>query len=325
MLCDALLLLLPPGAMPRPTAPALPTPHHPQQLPGSAWTARSGFTQRWAFRANGAFIPFTSLKLQKLREALRPCTTCWWRCEDGAVGRGWLLLFPTCPSLPKGRGVQEQGTATSARAWGDIWAWTRVWGHTQGCRARLQCPEGEHAGTPCFASTYVHAGVTVCMQVHACAVRCTHSWYLCSHQAQGGSLLESMPEDEGRGPGLQELHTLPKGRPSSTAPCVSRRGSPSCSTGGGCLACSSLCSITSTTVSTATLKAYSCRLANEPEPVVFLGDAEHPAVAHHCSLRLGHPLPAPNCPHPPSPQPHAPLHRAPRVQWDPLLPIGMGA
>lgn len=102
MLYNALLLLLlPPGAMPRPTAPVLPAPHHPQRLPGSARTARSSFTQRWAFRANGAFIPFTSLKLQELRAALRPCATCRWRCEDRAEGRGRLLLSPCAPVYPK--------------------------------------------------------------------------------------------------------------------------------------------------------------------------------------------------------------------------------
>lgn len=122
-------------------------------------------------------------------------------------GEGAAVAVPMRPSLPKGRRVQEQDTATSARAWGDIWACTRVCGHTQGCRAQLWCPEGEHAGIPCCASTYVHAGVTVCMQLHTCAIGCMHSWYFCSHQGQGGGLLESMPEHQGRGPGLQGLHT----------------------------------------------------------------------------------------------------------------------
>lgn len=154
----------------------------------------------------------------------------------------------------------------------------------------------------------MHAAAHMCNWVHAFLVLLltprTRWGFVGVHAGASGE--GSWPAGAAHSPATPR--PSPKGDPRAQCSVCPSRGPPPAARG-GCLASSSLCSITSTTVSTATLKAYSCRLANEPAPVVFPGDAEPRPIAHHCGLRLGHPLPAPNRPHPPSPPaPHSSAH-----------------
>lgn len=111
-------------------------------------------------------------------------------------------------------------------------------------------------------------------------------------------------------------------------PGVQGGGPPARSDGGPCLESRRLLLVTSSTVSTATLKAYSCCLANEPALAAVLGDTEPRPPAHHPDLGPQQPLPPPMNPQITSPRqcldsPAAPpsAPRPPKAT-DPLHPAG---
>lgn len=275
------------------------------------------------------FIQFTSLKLQEPRAAPRPHQAVRGAAAGGSAsarsaprgpravpGRvGGTALRPRCQAGQSYQAGAQAGTRAHAHA-PVAAACTAV------CRRRCEdrVPRG-CGGTAALPRGGVHAGIPRCAGMRACVSMRVQpclappdmprtSWGL------GGG---GCPCRRGSGPRGAARPTppacmymaVPSPCPSPDTggglchhvPGVRGGGPPPSVMGGPCLESRRLLPVTSTTVSTATLKAYSCCLANEPALVAFPG---------------GHRAPSPcSSPQPwtmaPSPPTHQPPTRLPQL------------
>lgn len=281
----------PPAAATCPARARVPSPAAPCPAPGVGPGCAAAASRRDGHLGQTElFIQFTSLKLQELRgAAARPH-----RAHPRGCGQGRCLGTLCTPWAPcRGGWAAWHGgccqagaqAGTCARAHAPVTA-----APTAACRRRreVRVPRGRGGTTalPGEVCALAPRAVQGRMRVHACACVCGPAWphRPCQGQAgAGGSVPEGAWPTGTRTPNATHLggHALAMSLPRQGGLCGPRCPGwgvpPSAEMGGPCLESVRLLPVTSTTVSTATLKAYSCRLTNEPALVAFPGDAEPPS------------------------------------------------